>query len=179
MVELGRSPSFAKALERRTRLAATLKPLQTRIDPTSGGTTQFSAVLPALARAGAYEMLWQIDGPTACGPVKRQERGTIVVYPGKLDPAKSAIRVTRVSGALSRLTVRPVDAFGNLLGPGVAQSIRASVEGLEPAGPLVDRLDGRYEQLFRGKPRPRHGVKIDIGGDPASLTITPRSQSAR
>jgi hypothetical protein len=64
------------------------------------------------------EVAWQLAGASACGPIQRQETTGLVVGIGKIDRLKTVVS-TRF-GARRTLTVqvKPVDMFGNLLGPG-------------------------------------------------------------
>jgi hypothetical protein len=49
------------------------------------------------------------------------------------------------------LTVRPVDASGNLVGPGHAATFGVKGSGPKPLSGVLDRGDGTYSQVVDGK----------------------------
>ena len=173
LAELNGNPAFIKAAQAREKFGVTLRPASTKIDPTAGGASSYAAVLPALTLAGTYGVRWQIEGQSACGVVKRQELGSMVVSLGKLDRAKSSVRVTPTPANTVTVSVKPVDRSGNLLGPGASHSIGVSIEGLKPVGPMIDRLDGSYRQTFSGRARRAAAaeVTVTVGGETWSQRI--------
>jgi hypothetical protein len=124
-----------------------------------------------LTVAGAYDVRRQIEGESACGPVKRQELGSMVVSLGKIDRAKSSLRAVPTAANTVTVSVKPIDRSGNLLGPGASRSISVSIEGFERVGPLIDRLDGSYVQTFKGSARGAAEAKLTVGSETWSQRI--------
>ena len=168
VAELLRDPVFHRAAGTSRTRTVVLEPLSLRkgTDPVLLGETRFAAGATALTRAGAYPVTWEIAGDSSCGPVQRQEFASIVVGLGKFDVAAS--RLTQVPGPRGTVivTIKPADAFGNLLGPGMAGSVRIDAEGAKPASGVIDLLDGTYLRAFaaRGKGE-KLPLKVSVNGE--------------
>lgn len=131
------------------------------LDPAIFGETRFIATTGRLSRVGAYQVVWQIAGASACGPIQRQEITGIVVGIGKIDRAKTVATLKPGPRGTLAVRVKPVDLGGNLLGPGQASMVKIDAQGLRPASSVIDLLDGTYLRTFTGKGKAE--VKIGVG----------------
>ena len=81
----------------------------------------------------------------------------------------SPIRPCGLAGGCYSITLKPVDAAGNLLGPGKANLIKVTKFRGQILNPISDELDGRYA-IRIGYPRPSaDNPVIEIQG--AKLTV--------
>ena len=122
---------------------------------------QLKATVP-----GIYAATLLVKGRhAALGAFERSETATAVVRFGEAVLARSALRLhdRRSSGAESavEMVLRPEDRFGNLLGPGLASTVTATLSAGRIVGGAQDLGDGRYLFLFM----------LPKGADP-KLTLT-------
>jgi hypothetical protein len=170
LTELSRTPAFlSRAARRETR--------EVVLSQSAGGA--YAAAIPALRRPGSYDLLWQVEGKSACGPVLRQELATLLVRTAAIEPGKSPVLATPSARGTVTITVRPADAEGNLLGPGMVSSVSVKSEGLEAAGPVVDRFDGTYAQVFKGRPTASIPVTLTVDGKTWTVSVTPPHPAKR
>ena len=152
-----------------------------------------SEVAPGVYRAnyadtaveGVYNINFFVDGSTPTnGPFMRTfETGFYVrVVP---DPAatQAGIVVTplpncQLAGGCFSVLIRPVDAAGNLLGPGKDPLLFLPADSFgQLLEPVIDNLDGTYE-LRIGFPQPViTNPVIDVAGVPIRPQIVPYEQN--
>lgn len=168
--ELLRTSAFLARLRRRETVEVVL---------TASGDGFYTGLIPRLLRPGSYDLLWRIEGATACGPILRQEISTLLVFPANVDPVHSPVTPEpgRPGTGTVTITVRPADAEGNLLGPGLAGKVSITSEKLKAVGGVVDRLDGTYAQVFAGDAKAALPVTVTVDG--RSWTVLPSSKSVR
>ena len=172
VAELTRDPAFNKAagITRQRAVQLEVVPPRKGVTPALQGETRFSAPAAKLLHAGAYQVAWEIAGNSSCGPVQRQELGAFVVALGKIDVVAS--KLTQATGPRSTMivTIKPTDAAGNLLGPGMAGSVKIEAEGVKPTSAVIDLLDGTYLRTFaaRGKGE-KLPVKVSVNGEGLAL----------
>ncbi len=134
----------------------------------------FSAVLPVVNVPGVIAAEIYANGSTPrTEKFSRRLRASTIVTNAPFTSATSELTVTSVSRAANgtqviNIITTPRDTLGNYLGPGYASRIAVNIPGATPNGPIVDRLDGSYEQPW-SVPAPAAGntVTIVIDGAPA------------
>ncbi len=120
------------------------------------GKGAFRAVLPKISVPGLYRMTLRISGEDSkLGRFERTETVSTVVRFGDTDLKKSALTFQARPGNVVRLTLKPGDGHGNLLGPGLAKAIALQMPAGRVARPR-DLGDGRYRFTLslprRGEP---------------------------
>ena len=149
IAELNRSGKLA--VEKTEWISMPLKPRKSKhVDPALLGETRYESSSFNLGTAGPYQVVVQLEGASACGPVRRRELTGWVVGFGKPDREKT--RIERVPGSKGTvaLIILPVDESGNVLGPGNARQVSLEIDGLTPVTAIIDRLDGSYLRVFEG-----------------------------
>jgi hypothetical protein len=126
-----------------------LQPVGEAVSFTNNGDGTYTANVTNTGISGAYTVIFQINGTRAdIGTYRRTETHSRWIRFGRATRAASGLRVTRVgtTAGVTRyiLSVRPVDAFGNYLGPDYAGAIKVLVSGGTVADSLDDQLDGSY-----------------------------------
>jgi hypothetical protein len=166
-VELMRDPAFNKLAGATKSREFKLDPVAPRkgLSPALLGETRLATGAAKLQRAGAYPITWEIAGNSSCGPVQRQELGAVVVGLGKIDIAASKLAQAPGPRSTVIVTIKPSDATGNLLGPGMAALVKIETEGAKPVSEVIDLLDGSYLRAFaaRGKGE-KLAPKISVNG---------------
>jgi hypothetical protein len=166
VAELGRNEQFARQAG-----LTQVSPLEFRatqhkwLEPALVGETQFLASASRFDRAGAYQVVWEFAGAGACGPIQRQEISGLVVGIGKIDRAKTRVSTKIDPGGTITVQVKPLDSFGNLLGPGRGSVIKIEAAAGRPISPVIDLLDGSYQRTFAIKGRGDPGVTIGVGAE--------------
>lgn len=96
--------------------------------------------------AGSYHFRLNVKGTTPAGDHLRRYRNFTKVARVAVEASASHVHVALIKpGSRSvQVTVRPTDAFGNLLGPGYASAIKTSTHGLQVNSAIVDHNDGTY-----------------------------------
>jgi hypothetical protein len=90
----------------------------------------------------------------------------------------STITPCEFSGGCYAITLTPMDANGNLLGPGKASLIKVAKFSGRILNPISDELDGRYTiRIGYPKPSAEHPV-IEIQGTKLTVTTVPTRLSA-
>jgi hypothetical protein len=126
-----------------------MQPTGEMINLTNNADGTYTANVTNTGISGAYTVVFQIQGTRAdIGTYSRTESQSRWIRFGRAVLATSDLRATPAgtSGGNRRylLHVKPVDAFGNYLGPGYASAIRIQVGGATLADTLSDQLDGSY-----------------------------------
>ncbi len=133
-------------------LGAILASNQTTVQLTESSPGVYSGQMTDTAVEGTYEIRFLVEANAPSnGPIKRTRSQT---YNVPVVPASAATLATVVVTALpecgdfpggcSVITVRPVDALGNRLGPGKAFGFRVTgFDGVQ-LDDVVDNLDGSY-----------------------------------
>ncbi len=168
VAELAKAPAFVEraAAKRTSALKLEAVPPRKGVPPSLIGESRFAALATELQRAGAYTVRWQIAGVSSCGPVQREELGSFVVTLGRIDLAASKLTQTRTRRGTVAVTLKPVDAAGNLLGPGLASRVAIDAEGAKPVSEVVDLLDGRYARVFAAGGKGRSLVpRVTVNGE--------------
>lgn len=165
LAELSRSAGFMEQVNQTQTEPFEFKQVPYTFDPALLGETQFAVSTGRLSRMGAYQVVWQIAGASACGPIQRQEITGIVVGIGKIDRNKTVATVKPGPRGTLAVRIKPIDLGGNLLGPSQANLVKIDVQGLRPASSVIDLLDGAYLRTFSGKGKGRLEAKIGVGAE--------------
>lgn len=176
LAEVSRNPEFQKVLRQSVPLEVTLNPAAAKgTKLLQGGTSVFTGTIKAVPCPGTYEILWEIEGMTPCGPVHRQELGTVRI---RTMPERSTTPIKLISGPSKTftLTLKPMDSQGNLLGPGLEHAIDVTIKGFKPAGKLLDRLDGSYSRTFKGVPTGPVEAQILVHGKRWTIPVSQVAQ---
>ncbi|MBN2129313.1 MAG: S8 family serine peptidase [Sedimentisphaerales bacterium] len=129
----------------------------------------YSAFVANTVVAGDYSLAYNIGTESNCGQISRSQRASLLVRCAKFDLDKSDIRVERIPEGAT-IHIRPMDRFGNLLGPGHAHEVGMHVKDGRLAGTVFDNLDGSYQQRITFKKGFDPEISIRIGG-PAAETL--------
>jgi hypothetical protein len=173
VAELSRNEAFMVQATRTEAIPIEFKPVPHKwLEPALLGETRYLAGTDRFSRVGAYQVQWQLAGASACGPIQRQEITGVVMELAKIDPRKTLVSVTPGPRGTATVRVKPVDLYGNLVGPG-----RGGVVGIEalagrPTSPVVDLLDGSYLRTFAVKGKEQLGVKISVGKESWTPELT-------
>jgi VWA domain-containing protein len=149
-----------------------LQPSSTPITLQSNGNGTYSANFTSTAIAGAYTVIFRIEGQRAdIGPYDRSETRSVTVAFGTPVLAASDLRVTATgsgpAGQRYDLSVRPVDASRNHLGPDYGHAIAVLVDGVLVGTPPQDRLDGSYVfPIVAPRPPAATNVRVVVMGRP-------------
>ena len=166
LAELSRNAEFMVEANRYETRALEFKPTSVPgLDPALLGETRFVTGVGQLSRVGAYQVVWQVAGESACGPIQRQELSSILVGIGQIDRERTAISTEFVRRGLLAVRVKPIDLGGNLLGPGQAVRVKIEVDGLRPGSRMIDLLDGTYLRTFVAKGEGEITAKISVGAE--------------
>jgi len=95
----------------------------------------------------SFKLTVQCETPES-GPICRTEIVSVLVGAGPVDPKKSFINLSSISGKKAMgaiLYLTPKTAEGKLLGPGLAGEIKATRESKSLAIKVTDHLDGTYQ----------------------------------
>lgn len=164
LAELARSKTFmAKLRKTRTREVKFEQTQHKWLKPALLGQVAYVANAGRVEHMGVHQVTWQLAGNSACGPVQRQEVSSVSVGFAAADPGRSELKV--IPGPRGTLLARfkPVDRFGNLLGPAQAASVQIALKGAEPASGVVDLLDGTYLRSFVVKGERKDGLAVEAG----------------
>ncbi len=129
-----------------------LAPTSERVVLRHAGGGVYRAQLKATV-PGIYMATLLIKGRhAALGTFERSETATAVVRFGAAALARSALRLrdrgARGAESAVELVLQPQDRFGNLLGPGLAATVTATLSAGRIVGGAQDLGDGRYLFLF-------------------------------
>jgi hypothetical protein len=133
----------------------------------------YSAFLENTVIAGYYSLAYGIGTESNCGDINRSQRASLLVQNARFDPDKSDIRVERIPEGVI-IYIRPMDKYGNLLGPGHAHKVSIHVKGGRPLGIVLDHMDGSYEQRITFKKEMDPEIFIRIGGPRAKTLMSGR-----
>ncbi len=123
----------------------------------------YSAFIENVQIAGGYALNYEIGTDSGCGEVNRSQHSSLLVKAAKFDPDKSDIRLERMPEGV-KVSIRPMDQFGNLLGPGHAHKVDINVKDGRAIDNVLDQMDGSYEQQFTFKQGIDPEIHIGIGG---------------
>lgn len=164
LAELSRNPKFMAQVNRYETSTLEFKPTSVPgLNTALLGETALVTSVGRLSRVGVYQVVWQVVGESACGPIQRQEISSIHVGIGRIDRPRTAIRAKPLRRGLLAVRVKPIDIRGNLLGPGQAASMQIELEGLRPGSQVIDLLDGTYLRTFVVKGGRKIAAKISVG----------------
>lgn len=151
---------------------AALQPLATPITLESNGNGTYSGTFTNTSNAGAYTVIFRIQGERAdLGSYDRTEARSVAVTFGipvlAASHLEADVRERTADGQRYDLRVRPVDGNGNFLGPDYGQAIVVTVDGVRLAAAPVDRLDGSYVfPLVTARPSDITNVAVTVMGRP-------------
>ena len=166
VAELSRNEQFTKQASLTQVSPVELKPTQPKwLEPALLGETQYLASTTRFDRVGSYEVVWQFAGASACGPIQRQEITGLVVGIGKIDRAKTLVSTRLDPRGIVTVQFKPVDLFGNLVGPGRSSVIKIDAATARPTSPVIDLLDGGYLRTFAVKGKGELGVTVGVGSE--------------
>jgi len=133
----------------------------------------YSAFIENTMIAGDYALAYGIGTKSNCGDINRSQQASLLVQSARFDPDKSDIRVERIPEGVI-IYIRPMDIYGNLLGPGHAHKVGIHVKGGRPLGTVFDHMDGSYEQRITFKKEIDPEIFIRIGGPIAKTLMSDR-----
>lgn len=118
-------------------------------DPDGDGV--YTASFPDTETHGTYKIDFEIKGSTSRNGTFTRARTYPIYVRSRPDPASTSVEVRRVASGTYDVVVTPMDAVGNLLGPGFDQNIQMRLQGGDPEPSSVqDNLDGSFTQRFAG-----------------------------
>ncbi|MEX2126089.1 MAG: S8 family serine peptidase [Woeseia sp.] len=129
--------------------------------PETGVGGVYAGAFPSTRMPGHYVFTTHTAGTTDNCDVFTRESVTSAYIAPRVDERTTPISVTVGTGQILTLVFTPTDRAGGYVGPGLADRMTVRTDGLTPAGPLADRLDGSYAQTFRAVPG-RSVASIDI-----------------
>lgn len=136
-------------LLRDDRLWRTLQPQPRTVPLEARGDGTYAGTFAATTIPGAYRVVVTIHGSDPdIGEFQRTESLTALVGFGPADLAVSQLRVIEIArdraGRHLRLSLKPMDRYGNYLGPGHADGIRVFVASGTVGSTPLDGSDGTY-----------------------------------
>lgn len=129
---------------------AQLRPVAYPITLQHVGAGRYAATYSDTGLTGPYTVVFHVEGDRPeIGHFDRTESRTVSVRFGRAIESRSTLRVRALDGGSDgrkrfELSVRPVDAVGNFLGPDYGHRVELRVDGVEVPGPPRDELDGTY-----------------------------------
>ena len=132
-----------------------------------------SAEYPATLAEGAYHVSFRIDSKSPDNGIFTRIRNTdhyVAVQPDDAATAKTIVHAparpcpSTFAGGCIQVTLKPVDAKGNLVGPGKATSFNTKPFDGGLVGPVVDNLDGSYTLVIGYNKKGLAPPVLDIGG---------------
>ena len=133
----------------------------------------YSAEYPATLAEGAYHVSFRIDSKSPDNGIFTRIRNTdhyVAVQPDDAATAKTIVHAparpcpSTFAGGCIQVTLKPVDAKGNLVGPGKATSFNTKPFDGGLVGPVVDNLDGSYTLVIGYNKKGLAPPVLDIGG---------------
>jgi choice-of-anchor B domain-containing protein len=119
---------------------------------------------------GSYRFDWRATGAVEGRPFERSGTAFRDVGLAELSATRFELLALNDSADRFRLTVVPIDALGNFLGPGHADRIRASVPGVGALLRFEDRFDGSYRTDFQvSDPGRLYGATVVVGREAIPL----------
>ena len=141
---------------------------------TSPGT--YSAPFPATTAEGIYRVSFRIAGNSSNNGDFTRLFNTDYYVPvvTDTDATNRTLVITRLptcafAGGCFKLVIRPVDAKGNLVGPGKGAIIYAPPFNGQMSAPTVDNLDGTYVVTLGYNDASAGAPVLQIGGVPVTL----------
>ena len=131
----------------------------------------YSNLVPRATIPGNYQLVFDYNAINQCGTITRTETSSFLVRLAKFDPAKSGL-VINAAGAVTNVSITPIDGAGNILGPGYSDQIIVEYGKSRPSGALVDNLDGSYTQGFTNV-SDATSVTATIRGEKVEFTTVP------
>jgi hypothetical protein len=140
---------------------------------------EYAGEFPATLAEGVYHVVFRTDSTSPDNGGFTRVHSTDFYVPVQPDNAATAATLTQTAastcppiyrGGCVQITLRPVDAKGNLLGPGKAAGIWTTANQSDIVGSVIDNLDGSYSLVVGHK---KSGAKLpvlSIGG--ASLDLS-------
>jgi hypothetical protein len=133
----------------------------------------YSAFVENTMIAGDFALTYGIRTESNCGNINRSQQVSLLVQCARFDLDKSDIRVERIPEGVI-IYIRPMDKFGNLLGPGHAHKVGIHVKDGRLLGTVFDHMDGSYEQRITFKKEIDPEISIRIGGPRAKTLMSGR-----
>jgi hypothetical protein len=145
------------------------------------GDGLYSSLYANTTCPGVYDLRISIDGSgPAMNNFRRVEQRSVTVGVRRFDMTASAVTVKKErpvgDTAVYSVSLKPVDSYKNLLGPGSAVTVVIAPAGKQwgPAGRSVllnDNLDGSYSGLVKLTPSEQHegsSLLLDVNGQQVS-----------
>lgn len=155
-------------LQMRSSVSQWLKPVGTTVELEHRGKGMYSASFSNTTTPGAYTVVFHVEGSHAdMGQFHRTDTLCTPVLFDQVDFQRSDLRVSEVDVTPTELSMdlsfRPVDPFGNFLGPDYGDEIQVSLSAGDVQAQMQDNGDGSYSVP----------LQIPKGADP-QVTITVR-----
>ncbi len=173
---------LADPTERARILAALDLGAEQGIPLTETGPGVYTGTFPATVVEGVYRVSFRVEGTSAGNAAFTRVFSTDRYVPVQPDDAATAKTMqiaafmpcdARFAGGCKQLTLRPVDAAGNFVGPGKAASFGFTGSGAEVVGTIEDRLDGSYTLVVGYVERGVAAPPFAIGG--LTLNLPPEA----
>lgn len=149
-----------------SRWAMLANPLRSTIRIEPDGKGNFHATIGDVTTPGLYRAIVHIKGEDSrLGAFERTETATTVVRFNEADLNRSQILLRPLPNkSVIELTLRPRDAHGNLLGPGLPREVVVALAGGRRVDGPADLGDGRYRfALFAAKGEDA-AIAIEVAG---------------
>lgn len=121
---------------------------------------------------GVYGFTVRIEGEDDDCVKYSREMVNHVAVGNPVNPQVSLVDITTPGGNTIAVTVTPLGAGADFIGPGVAGGITIAGGGLTATTAVIDNLDGSYTQMFDTAPGAR---RIDVAVRVLGVDLTPRS----
>jgi hypothetical protein len=164
LAELSLNKAFMEQVAQVEIKPVTFRPTQHKwLKPALLGESRFLATSTPFSQVGAYQVKWQVSGPSACGRIQREALTSILVNHARFDPRKTEITFSPGPRGKASVRIKPVDANGLLLGPGRGELIQLDAITARPTSSLIDLLDGSYLRSFAVQGGAAPDVKVRVG----------------
>jgi hypothetical protein len=170
---------LADPTERAKLLAALELGAEQGIPLTESSPGVYTGNFPATVVEGIYRVSFRVNGTTTGNAAFTRVFTSDRYVPVQPDPAATAQTMKidnvgacdpRFTGGCKQITLRPVDAAGNLVGPGKASSFVVG-SGAEVVGTIADRLDGSYVMVVGYLQPGATTTPLTIGGLALNLPV--------
>jgi hypothetical protein len=138
----------------------------------------YTASFPATLAEGIYRVSFRVEGNTARNGDFTRVYNTDHYVQVRADAAATAQTLAHspatscpsgFGGGCVQLTIKPVDALGNLLGPGKTSGFSAQAFDGEIVGPVQDNLDGSYSLVIGYASADATAPTLQVDGQPIAL----------
>jgi hypothetical protein len=137
----------------------------------------YANYLKGIEKEGIYTFSIFAEGTTSRNNPYTRDRIITKYITVNVDPAKTQAKAVldkelEKGYAQYKVTLLPMDAMGNYLGPGHTDRISVNLADAVPVGSIIDNLDGSYTQYIKVDTTKTMEVGINIRGTEVKVDIT-------